>query len=62
MATHLVVAQVIIGITLILMIIGRTPLFMTAMIGAACAAIVGGDSPHRRGGYRLDQIVAHRWA
>ncbi|MDY3115451.1 MAG: citrate transporter [Sutterella sp.] len=42
MATHLVVAQVIIGITLILMIIGRTPLFMTAMIGAACAAIVGG--------------------
>ena len=42
MATNLIVAQVIIAITLILMIIGRTPLFMTAMIGATIAALVGG--------------------
>ena len=42
MATNLIIAQVIIAITLILMIIGRTPLFMTAMIGATIAALVGG--------------------
>ena len=41
MATNLIVAQVIIAITLILMIIGRTPLFMTAMIGATIAFLVG---------------------
>ncbi len=42
MATHLIIAQLIIAITLVLMIWGKSPLFMTAMIGATIAAIVGG--------------------
>lgn len=42
MQTHMVLAQIIIALTLLLMIIGRTPLFMTAMIGATIAALVGG--------------------
>lgn len=42
MEMHLVIAQLIIAATLILMIIGRTPLFMTAMFGATIAALVGG--------------------
>ena len=42
MELHLIFAQLIIAATLILMIIGRTPLFMTAMFGATIAALVGG--------------------
>lgn len=42
MEPHLIFAQLIIAATLILMIIGRTPLFMTAMFGATIAALVGG--------------------
>ena len=42
MEMHLIIAQLIIAATLILMIIGRTPLFMTAMFGATIAALVGG--------------------
>lgn len=42
MEMHLIIAQLIIAATLILMVIGRTPLFMTAMFGATLAALVGG--------------------
>jgi hypothetical protein len=38
----IIVAQIIIVITLILMITGKTPLYMTAIIGAATAALVAG--------------------
>ncbi len=38
----LLVAQLVIGLTLILMISGRTPLYMTAIIGSTLAALIAG--------------------
>lgn len=38
----LLIAQLVIGLTLILMISGRTPLYMTAIIGSTLAALLAG--------------------
>lgn len=38
----LTIAQIIVAVTLILMITGRTPLYMTAIIGSSIAALVAG--------------------
>ena len=42
MEQNFLIAQVIMGITLILMITGRTPLYLTAVIGTAFAAVSAG--------------------
>ena len=39
---NLVISQIIIGITLLLMLIGKTPMFITALIGGAAAAFTAG--------------------
>ncbi len=36
------IAQILMVITLLLMISGKTPLYMTAIIGSAIAAVVAG--------------------
>ncbi|MCD8508923.1 MAG: citrate transporter [Bacillus sp. (in: Bacteria)] len=38
----LIIAQIIVAVTLILMITGKTPLYMTAIIGSSIAALVAG--------------------
>ena len=40
--TLLIVSQIIIAITLLLMVIDKTPMFITAVVGAAAAAFFAG--------------------
>ncbi len=42
MTTQMIIAQCLMVLTLIIMITGKTPLYLTAIVGAAVSAIVAG--------------------
>ena len=42
MTTQMIIAQCLMVMTLIIMITGKTPLYLTAIVGAAVSAIVAG--------------------
>ncbi|OKL54042.1 citrate transporter [Bowdeniella nasicola] len=54
-----IAAEIIMGITLILMVIGRTPLYSTAIIGATIAALVSGIPITGEADVTIKSLVLH---
>lgn len=58
MTTQMIVAQCLMGIVLILMISGKTPLYLTAILGSAAVALVAGFSIAGNAPVTLSKLVS----